>query len=415
MIRDLAAGLLDRNSGPEASIVAVATLTFAISAALGTIDTLVLLCSTGAVYFLAFLLDNRSARGADRSEGADIRGHLVAWSLAAGGAAGAKYTAWPAIIALQGAIALWVALCSEGKKSRLLMAAILPGALILLPWPIRNLIHSGNPIMPATLGGLLPGLSDAAYAAMRQDAHGVGLSPGALPSVLALALDHGVRQLERSCRQVGRGQVRGPFLVDGHSSLSCRGGESLEARLPWAALGFISLFISLAMFRMVRFTYPGLGVLAAVAGAGFAGWRKHSDRVLGGGAVVSVPVVAALILCTLLMMRVSGNLTLGYRFARLRGNVNNYFEGRALVEPFESRLALFQMEANTVLPEDASVLLVGETRSAYLKRPLAAPSYLTPSPLVEALRHGEEDSAARALRDAGYTHVYLFHVRVHEA
>lgn len=61
-----------------------------------------------------------------------------------GSACATKYTAWPLLglpLALAGAMALW-------RRPGVLVAAAVAGAVPVLPWVIRNIVYTGNPVAP---------------------------------------------------------------------------------------------------------------------------------------------------------------------------------------------------------------------------------------------------------------------------
>lgn len=400
MIRQTGARFVSAEAGPWVLLVALCTLSFALSALMVTADPLVLLFSMGGLYCICGA-DHAAGRGDARA----FTNWILGWAVMAGGAAGVKYTTWITVFAFQSVLVLLLSLRVPGGVWRALVA-LAAAALVLLPWPLRNLVSSGNPVMPVPVGDLFTGLPAPAWEALRQDAHQVRWSLETLPGNLLTPWTMVFDRWDSLAMKWGAARFIGPMIWMGAPLLLIfRRKFSFPALI--AGYGLSATLLSIWMMGMIRFAFPGLGALAVVAGFGLFAVFSRSRGHLAARTAFLFVVSVSVLLCAALFMRASFNLTKAYSFPRLKGDLSAYMEYRAGINPFETGSIPVQLEANELTPEDSVFLFVGEARSFYLDRQACAPPFLSPNPLLEILRRRPPESAASALRAAGFTHVLV--------
>ena len=109
---------------------------------------------------------------------------VVIAGLFAGGAAGMKYLGLIAVLALT--VAAVIALRRRVTVARVLAFAV-PGALVALPWYVKNAILTGNPVYPHVFGGLNASAAAELDATMASFGHGHSVADFILLPVRLLA------------------------------------------------------------------------------------------------------------------------------------------------------------------------------------------------------------------------------------
>jgi hypothetical protein len=385
-----------------ATLVMLGMLTFALSAALVTIDLLVLLPALAGLYCLC------GAEEAARFDPGRMPRWLMGWALFAAQAAGTKYTAWVLVLGPQALVAVWIGFTARPRRMDAAAAAVIVALALLAPWPLRNYFAAGNPLMPVPLPGLFRGLAGPAWQTMQGDAHRVGLGLASLPRLFASPWTMAFTGWDEQAMSWGVAGYIGPWLWMGAPLLLLWRGRVLMPRAVWAyAIMALALALALASFRMTRLAYPGLGAMAVLAGAGLEFVNHESRRRPLARVIFGLITAALVLLCLSLFMRATANLSAGYRFPRLDGDLPAYLAQRAETAPAESGSIPLQLRANGVLTPEAVVLFVGETRFLYLERPVVAPSYLVKNPLLETLREQGPDEAARTMAATGVGYVLI--------
>ncbi len=295
-------------------------------------------------------------------------------------------------------------------------------ALAAAPWPAKSWALTGNPLFPfATklFGG--PGWWDARsersfIAEARTYGHHGGSEQrryGPAGGVLSDWLLGPVWLLLRYDREYGSPAGPGPaYLVLLLSVLLTRRRRLGRSRAsPLAPLVEPLLFAAgMYVFWMLtaqrlRYLLPGLAIAATVAGMSAAGLRSLARQPRVG------PVAVGLLLWACVIWSGSDQLRLHEPLAYLAGfqSGEEYLtapnplrqDGRARV-PY-LRVAQY---ANDCLPEDASILFVGETRSYYFEVPCEAETGFTGSTAVMAANLCKRaEDIPRLLQRLGYTHV----------
>jgi len=258
------------------------------------------------------------------------------------------------------------------------------------PWLVRNTIYRGNPLFPAF------------YSVFG----GRDFSP-----TVAKRMEYDTLQvLDRSPISVAKRLGRIGFDRDGYAS----GGELSPLTMPLLiagialarrrrslvplAISFVTLAVGVGYLSAVLRTYAVAWVLVPFAAAvAFTRFRSKPWRI----AVAAIVLVAAVP---------------GFQFsARMLETVSargsRVFLGRIAPDKYlADQVNYFSIAqyANTHLPADARILVVGSARAAYLRRRADAPSAQDDAWIAKASRPGADPRALRdELRALGYTHILL--------
>jgi hypothetical protein len=313
--------------------------------------------------------------------------------LLAGAAAASKYLALATVLVPVGlaGLAAGLASASRGERRKLLIpGAAAAGAcvVVLLPWLVRNLIWTGNPLYPYLrdlLGGPPCGMSVAAELVQNDITSGSWLVRlGSIVGALVV----------RTFRPIQVGGVIGPhwLLLLPAAALLPR-QQGLYRRLLWVATVSGALtWGSLVQFG--RFLVPSL-----VAAAALAGTAAHALTTLPSRATRAV---MWLLLMTILLWNCSTFPT---------RPVLQRLEVAAGVLPDRDYLATWISYApllSTIseqLPEDAHILLVSEARSFYIERKVTVEDpYRAPWLLELAQSCHSPAELAASLSKHGITH-----------
>ncbi len=398
-LRDLAVRFMSPRAGAYALFAGAFSLTFALSALLVTNDTLVLLFSASGLYCL-LAAHERAIDG----ELAGMGGWLMCWAVLAGGCAGVKYTSWVTVAAFQGIIVLILCFRAGGVIRRAAPAFIVL-MLVLCPWIIRNVIYAGNPVMPVPFFGFT-GMPEDAWNAVRSDVHWMYWRSEGFKSLLSSPWSMVFSDWSTLAKEWGTARFIGPLLWMGAPLLLLfRRGP--RAPVMVLVYGLCALLFSLVTAKMIRFAYPGLGAIAVMAGTGLFAWSELSRGCKLPRSIGFIAIVLAAALCMAMLMRSTANLTAGYRYPRADGDLEAYMGQRAGINSFQTSTIPLQIKANQKLPENARVLMVGETRFLYLNRPCKAPSFVNRSPLLDLLKNNSLSETSAILADQGITHVLV--------
>jgi len=278
--------------------------------------------------------------------------------------------------------------------------------LVLGLWPLRNFIASGNPVMPVPVGDLFAGLSPELWERLKQDAHQTGWALQDLPGNLAAPWQMVFSDWDTLAKEWGAARFIGPFVWMGAPLFVLLGKDKKRSWLIWT-YGLVAFFFAISTTRVLRYSYPGLGPLIVIAGAGLAAaWERTKENRFMHVAKIAT-VFAAALLCTAVLVKVSGNLSAGYAYLRAKGDLESYMKFRANIDPLEAGGASLQVTANRILPKNARLILVGENRFLYLDRPAVAPSFMNSNPAIELLKSMAPEKAAAALIAQGFTHMLV--------
>jgi len=313
---------------------------------------------------------------------------VLAAGLLAGLACGYKYTAVVLVVVPLALPVVFVRAAWSVRLKRLALfgvAALVPFA----PWLVRNLINTHNPVFPLAYSvfGARDGTWDAELEARWLRAHGSA-------------------EAERSETSLAR-RVFGRTLGDE------RMGVLLFVLAAWGVWA--------ARDRRTA-------VLAAMLALQFVIWLTATHLFARFAVVLLLPLillaaraverpasrVATRLLCGLLVMGAGWNL---YRLGALY-----YHHTRLLVQPAYDQTAWFveglwpgtqHVGAINALDERVRVLLVGEARTFYIRRPCEYAVAFNHHPLAMAARQNPDGSALVAwLRDRGITHLLAHWVEI---
>lgn len=326
--------------------------------------------------------------------------HALLAGLFFGFALGAKYTALlagPALLA--GALARAAGPDAQ-PWPRLVRGALLAGlaaTAVALPWYGKTALATGNPVYPAAWG-LLDGAPggheawDAAAAERNAETagHGAGLHPLRWLSAPWRLLSDPERF--GALPRVGPALLLGiPFLL---AALALG-----EPRMRAVALTALALYLTWSLTaRNARYLLPCLALCM-----GQIAWGV--DRMLRRRS----PVRFALALGVPAVLLASGGLV---GIAVLQGLLSPgaYLRGEESASAYLSARrpnAACLLDASRMLPEEASVLLIGETRGMYLGRRFLAGGPADPSPLLWLERRAGGGGFRRALEASEASHVLV--------
>lgn len=315
-------------------------------------------------------------------------GYAGAGGLLAGLACGFKYTAVPLIAA---PLVLVLLLAGPASWARLRALAIYGAACLLAfaPWLVRNLVDTGNPVFPLAYSvfGARPGLWDDALQSRWERAHASAEAERTERPWIGRVFDRTLGDLRT-----------GPLLW----ALAVVGAVGRRDRRTWALIAMAACQLAVwgaATHLFARFAVVLLLPLVALAAGGI-----HRPWLASRGSL----------LCGLLVLAAAANLyhigTLYYHHTRVGpaktpitayGQVGWFVEGQW---PGMQHVGLVN-----ALQGRANVLLVGEARSYYFRRPCEYAVVFNHHPLGEAARQIADDHQLMDwLRDRGTTHL-LFH------
>lgn len=314
----------------------------------------------------------------------------IAAGLLAGFACGYKYTAVPFIV-----LPLIVLCLFQNRPwHRRLTGAFLVGAASLLafsPWLIRNIAHTGNPVFPLAYSvfGAREGTWDAELEARWQHAHGpTGAARPDLP-LPTLAWRHTFGDFRM-----------GVALV----LLTLIGAWAGRGRIGWGLL--LVLVIQMLVWLILTHRYARFATVMLLPMLGLAACAA---------ACATRPILARLV-CVLLIVGGAWQL---YRLADLYyhhtrvgaaplnayGQVDWFLRGEW---PGTAHVGVINL-----LGPEARVMLIGEARTFYLRRPGEYAVVFSRHPLAEARRRlVDPEAVAEWLRRRGTTHMLIHWVEI---
>ena len=306
---------------------------------------------------------------------------LALGGIAAGLSCGCKYTAGPmvALPLLVGAVLL------PGRITRKLtggLVFITAAAATFAPWLLKNQLMTGSPVFPLANGvfhASPPGWGeeeDRRWTA----GHAPSLDERDLPARLAASWNH---------IPADHYHRFGPaILIVPLAGLLWR----KRTRVDWILLVVAMLQICVWLFfthLFARFAIVLLVPLALLAGSAVFGATRMRKIVIFGSVIVGA----------------AWNFTFA---ARLHGNESAYGAHAAIF--YEGRLPGFEYFdlVNQKLPPSGKVLLVGDAKAFYFRKPVDYAVVFNRNPFVEQVRAAKHDSdIIEWLQAAGYTHVLV--------
>lgn len=263
---------------------------------------------------------------------------------------------------------------------------------VALPWLARNWAVTGNPVFPAVnalFGGR--GWTGAQAALLARDAHAATDMIRSWKDALRLPFD-----LVASSHDFGAASQSlwfWPLVLAGASVLLLSASGRKERLLLGLVAG--SMLLWSVTFLMARFLLPAMALGAIVAAV----------------ALERVPALRHRAPCWLLTgLLLASNTVFLYRDGPTRHAFPPALGLQTRADYLRSMLRAWPAfeVVNRDLPPASRVLVLGESRTAWIERDHLASSALDP-PLLPAILRGGQDPArfAAALRDRGITHVLV--------
>jgi 4-amino-4-deoxy-L-arabinose transferase-like glycosyltransferase len=349
----------------------------------------------------AFLEWSGRERPAGQEGGAPRGGEsglLVASGLFAGLAMSLKYTSFVAPLAL-GLLLLWRQRGDWRQAARQLLCFGGAAAVVALPWYLKSLAFTGNPVYPFVFGGRFwDSYRAAAYAES-----GTGIGPDAA-ALVRLPLD-----MMLGLKDASRDGPTGPFFLAFLPFIVAYGLGRRDAPAAFRATLF---------FALVQYLFWTAGVVSSQA--------LFQSRLLLPALVALCPALAWLYeelarfdYPQFSLRRVTGMVLALVMAAGLASQFLYWlpYQPWAYLAGGESRPAYLErmlgdhyraMAAiNEGLPAGAVVAFLWEPRSYYCERECRPDSILDRFGHLEE-RHGDAAGIAAALREEGVTHVLLW-------
>ena len=282
------------------------------------------------------------------------------------------------------------------RRPRALVPLLAAAALAASPWLLKNLLMTGNPVHPAfygLLGGR--GWSEAQAAALNVDAHASWVMARSWRDWLELPL-----HLVRPRRDLGVPDEGGwvwPLALAAALYVAVRRRGKPERLLLWLFASCTLLWA--ASFWIARFLMPSLAlgtVLVALALEDLASRGRQR-----------LPEAALLLWGAGTVLTFATDELAGRGLQRALAQAVGLQARDAYLSSF-LRIHPAVEFANRHLPPDARLLVLGEAKTAYLRRDHLAGTALD-RPHLPALLGAARDAAgmAQALRRAGVTHVLI--------
>lgn len=323
-------------------------------------------------------------------------GWLAVGALLCGTGCSVKYTGL--VVAAFGA-ALIARYAPRGKKVFSLGIFVALAGAMFLPWIIKNAILLHNPIAPwgtgLFTGSLVPAATATAYFA---HIAGHGSAIAGITDWILLPWHMTVNGV-----MFGGGfDITGPLflLFIPCAALAGRRLYSMvrNSTIIRDILLFVSLFIAawLASGKVLRFLVPIAPFLSIGAAAGILAVTQSGRMFKIGGTVIFIAALAHNMLMSLMVMSYiePARVVLGGEPRReYLSRKLNYYRGAEAMRD--------------ILPSNAHVLYVGESRGLYFDGEHTVPTAHDEHPLVAAVNDSvDADDAVRRLSRAGYTHLF---------
>lgn len=319
--------------------------------------------------------------------------HLL-WlsALICGAAVATKWTAVPVVLL---PAAIFVAVVR--KSLRMTAVFCLLSSVFVLPWLVKNLVFTGNPVYPF-LTGLFPNPHwSPAQAALFSERNFVSFGPGMLWQLVERAWQFSVAQPG----SVPLLLMMVPLIV------LLRGIEQSARRAAWLFLLTYACWFFLTQ-QPWRYLMPALP-LAAIVGA-YALDALFQDKVLRVGACGALGLT---LVAGLTCMGVNALVDVEQP-DRLPPRVS-FFQfalGGLSRDEFVAQMGRDGLEPviwmNQRLPATACVLYIGEARPVYARQKILWSTAYDHHPLVEMMRRAVDTPQLLAeMRRRGITHIYV--------
>ncbi|TVQ54413.1 MAG: hypothetical protein EA377_05465 [Phycisphaerales bacterium] len=338
---------------------------------------------------------------------------MAAWKigaiigLIAAVAVGAKLTAIGFVAAPLGVLLLWQLPRAAWFKA--VLAGSIVGLIVLCPWLIDNAQQSGNPVFPFATDSLGLAHWSEEQARTWNEAHQITAPIG--------------ERMMHAWNEFGRFGIGGPpienepwkpqwlilpwLALAGGILFAIKNGSRRTAQLTIIVLIQLIFWIGFTHIKS-RFMLPAvvpLSILTTLGVVALIGAARPAIR------TTLRFVIAALLLLwclpsVLILAKESGGAPAAYL------GMTDVLTGEALSDAQRRELgrsAVPSIYLNHLLPDDAHVLLIGQAAPFYLRGSFTYTTVWDRGPLEELARTSpnEPDRWFRALREMGYTHVYV--------
>ncbi len=319
----------------------------------------------------------------------------TAAGLAAGFAAGCKYTALSIVLPPLGMVAVAVTAAVSARDRRwrqvvtVALAFSLSAGVILAPWFIRNAAATGNPVYPY-LAQVFSNEHRTGQGTDDTVASGIG-SFGLTSSKVTAALTLGTFSRRGQAGDIG------PIYLLSVPLILMWAWHNRSRTEVWAVIGLVVIAIPAWAVGppLGRYLLPILAVCAGLIGAS---WSDLSVRCSRGIRIASATLFFVILVANCNPIR--GEYLLDQIRCFLGAEISeNYLEANS------SQIEVFRA-ANASLPPDAKVLLVGEPRPFGIDRDVVVEDQFRPPLLVElANRSSTPGEIADGLHKLGVTHL----------
>ena len=356
-------------------------------------------------FVYAFLL--YLERGEDRSGPSGVRrGFLVLSGAFAGAALSAKYT-MIAFVPGVAAIGFLAKVRSARTNVNSPRAHVMGGDVLLFfagcaavyaVWPLRNMMTVGNPVYPL-LAGLFrsPGWSPEQMALLSGDAHPMSVMLHSWRDVVALLSS--ISFFPRPGIS-GVGSALGASVVGGAVFFFRRTLSPGWFFLRNSVVVFVMIWFLTSWFS--RFLLPVLPLLALFTGSLIDGLSRKVGKT---GTSFAVGIVAIALSAQAFSLREPPDAFRAWKASlSLPGRPDRAALLAARLNPSFNAARFVGMR----LPENARLLMVGETSPFYFERELVAPSAFDVHPLQGIVTPEKKPmEILRELRTLGFTHVLV--------
>lgn len=315
---------------------------------------------------------------------------LILSGLMTGAACGCKYTAVPLVaVPIGAAFALWP---NPPLASRIRAGAVF-GLTVLLgfaPWLVKNTAMTGNPVFPL----LSPDCDDQPPGWGEREAWHFDACHAPGPGEFTFAA-----RMQRLWRHIPADPVQrfGPLiLILPFLRLLSRKRQLLDRRLALVAALQLILWLYLTHLY-ARFAVPMIVPLVVLAGRAFEVWSSAVAR----RALTAVLIVGAGVSAFAMATHYADHLYHDGSKLPLEGADRFFLDG---LGAGHEHLAVI----NGSLPDDAKILMIGDAKALYFRRPVDYCVVFNRNPFIEVVRTAHDDQSIVAwLTDAGYTHVLV--------
>lgn len=307
----------------------------------------------------------------------------------AGLACGFKYTAVP-LVAAPIAILLFVITRSPSGLLRSLLLYGLGALLAFSPWLIRNTINTGDPFFPLAYSvfGDRSGTWDEELNARWRKAHGSALAEQTEDAILT-----------RAWQRTG-----GDFRV-GAILLVLAGAGILRRRDRWTVALLLVLAWQLAVWMVATHLYARFATVILVPLIILGGRSAEDSRIRTAPPAITWIVIGLLIAGSTWNLYRLGKLY--YDHTRIGGAALDAY-GRTDWFTTGQWPGMEYVGAINKLPDQARVMLIGEARTVYIRRPCDYAVVFNRHPFAEAVDRIQAPAARlRWLQQRGTTHLLV--------